>query len=85
MKLMYNPIIADNAPNIEEIKIVINGAGAAGIAIAKFLIHLGAKDLILVDRNGILSRDEKQSNTAKEEIALLTNHKIGRASCRERV
>ena len=45
--------------NIEEIKIVINGAGAAGIAIAKFLIHLGAKDLILVDRNGILSRDEK--------------------------
>ncbi len=60
--------------NIEEIKIVINGAGAAGIAIAKFLIHLGAKDLILVDRNGILSRDEKQSNTAKEEIALLTNH-----------
>lgn len=60
--------------NIEEIKIVINGAGAAGIAIAQFLIHLGAKDLILVDRNGILSRDEKQSNTAKEEIALLTNH-----------
>ena len=60
--------------NIEEIKIVINGAGAAGIAITKFLIHLGAKDLILVDRNGILSRDEKQSNTAKEEIALLTNH-----------
>ncbi len=55
---------------------MINGAGAAGIAIAKFLLHLGAKNLILVDRNGIISRDEPQSNKAKEEIALLTNHHL---------
>ncbi len=61
---------------LQAINIVINGAGAAGIAIAKFLLHLGAKNLILVDRNGIISRDEPQSNKAKEEIALLTNHHL---------
>ena len=61
---------------LQAINIVINGAGAAGIAIAKFLLHLGAKNLILVDKNGIISRDEPQSNKAKEEIALLTNHHL---------
>ncbi len=61
---------------LQAINIVINGVGAAGIAIAKFLLHLGAKNLILVDRNGIISRDEPQSNKAKEEIALLTNHHL---------
>ncbi len=61
---------------IENVKIVINGAGAAGIAIAEFLLFLGAKDLILVDRTGILSRDEQQSNNAKQDISEKTNHKL---------
>ncbi|MFA5719542.1 MAG: NADP-dependent malic enzyme [Acholeplasmataceae bacterium] len=57
-------------------KIIINGAGAAGIAIAEFLIHLGAKNIILVDRTGILSKDIKQSNSAKDNIAHKTNHQL---------
>ncbi len=61
---------------IEEVKIIINGAGAAGIAIAEFLLFLGAKDLILVDRTGILSKDEQQSNNAKQDIAQKTNHRL---------
>ncbi|MGI6359735.1 MAG: NAD(P)-dependent malic enzyme [Acholeplasmatales bacterium] len=61
---------------MEEVKIVINGAGAAGIAIAEFLLFMGVKDLILVDRTGILSRDEQQSNNAKQDIAEKTNHKL---------
>lgn len=40
--------------NKDNFKIVINGAGAAGIAIAKLLLELGFKDLILCDRSGIL-------------------------------
>lgn len=61
---------------MEEVKIVINGAGAAGIAIAEFLLFMSVKDLILVDRTGILSRDEQQSNNAKQDIAEKTNHKL---------
>ena len=39
---------------IEQIKLVINGAGAAGIAIAKFLLKLGVKDIVMCDRKGII-------------------------------
>lgn len=62
--------------DIKNVKIVINGAGAAGIAIAEFLLHLGAKHLILVDRTGILSKDVKQTNKAKDDIAQKTNHDL---------
>lgn len=59
---------------IGKIKIVISGAGAAGIAIAKLLIHYGAKNVILVDRTGIIHKERKEGmNMAKEEIAHLTN------------
>lgn len=58
---------------IENIKIVINGAGSAGIAIAKFLINLGAKNIILVDRCGALYQGETYTNPAHAEIAIITN------------
>ncbi len=61
---------------LNEVKVTINGAGAAGIAIAKFLLELGINDIIMVDRHGILSRDVKQDNTSKDEIANLTNDKL---------
>jgi len=48
---------------------VINGAGAAGIAIARFLHYAGARKLILCDTRGILCRDRKENmNFAKEEV-----------------
>ena len=58
---------------ISELEIVINGAGSAGIAIAKHLLALGVGNLILVDINGILASDETYQNPAHNEIASLTN------------
>lgn len=62
--------------DIAKIKIVISGAGAAGIAITKLLIKYGAKNIILVDSQGIIHKERKIGmNMAKVEIAHLTNHK----------
>lgn len=58
---------------IEEIKIVINGAGSAGNAIARMLVDLGAKNILTCDRAGIISRNVKQKNWVQDEIALITN------------
>ena len=64
---------------IDSVRIVINGIGAAGVAISKFLIDMGAKDLILVDRIGILSDDMTKLPNHHLELAKLTNktHKKG--------
>lgn len=64
---------------IEEIKLVINGAGAAGIAIAKFLIFFGVKDVTMCDRKGIICEGNDWLNPAQKEIAKVTNksHKQG--------
>lgn len=59
--------------SIDQLKIVINGAGAAGISIANHLFNLGAKDIILVDRYGILHPEEEHMNPAQKEMTLKTN------------
>lgn len=57
----------------ESVKVVINGAGAAGIAITK-LIHLyGFKNIIICDSKGILSKKRKDLNSIKKEILKITN------------
>ena len=58
---------------LEDITVVINGAGSAGIAIGKFLLNLGIGNLIMVDLCGIINRDDKYENPAHAEIAKLTN------------
>lgn len=58
---------------IADIRTVINGAGSAGIAIAKNLLNIGVKDLILVDKNGILDEGLDWLNPAQAEIAAHTN------------
>lgn len=58
---------------IEEINIVINGAGSAGNAIARMLLDMGAKNILSCDRAGILSSDVPQNNWVQDEIAKLTN------------
>lgn len=58
---------------IEDVKIVINGAGAAGISICKFLLNYGAKNVLICDRAGIICQDDESLNKAQKEIALLTN------------
>lgn len=57
----------------DEIKVVINGPGAAGIAIAKFLLAYGVKDIIMCGRTGMLCEGDDGLNSAKQEIVKLTN------------
>ncbi|MDO4742787.1 MAG: NADP-dependent malic enzyme [bacterium] len=56
---------------LSEITVVVNGAGAAGMAISELLLSLGIKDLIVCDSKGIISSES--SNEAKRQMALKTN------------
>ncbi len=59
---------------LEDIKIAVNGAGAAAIAITKLLLSAGAKDVTLCDRTGVVYKGrEKGMNWIKEEMAEVTN------------
>lgn len=58
----------------EDVSIVFSGAGAAGEAIAKLMIAMGAKDVVMCDRKGIIYKGRPEGmNPAKEEIANFTN------------
>ncbi|MBQ7349035.1 MAG: NAD-dependent malic enzyme [Clostridia bacterium] len=62
----------------EDLRIVFNGAGAAGVAIAKLMMSMGAKDVVMCDRKGIIYKGRTEGmNASKEEIAEFTN-KLGR-------
>jgi len=58
---------------IANVKIVINGAGSAGIAITKFLLTLGAKNIVVCDRFGIVVDGDDRLNSAQKEISKITN------------
>ncbi len=59
---------------MEDIRIVISGAGAAAISIARLLLKAGAGDITLCDRSGaIYEGREKGMNAVKDEMALITN------------
>ena len=57
----------------ENIRLVINGAGSAGVAIAKHLLKLGVKNLLLCDKFGIIYEGQEGLNPAHEEMSKLTN------------
>lgn len=57
----------------EDIKVVMNGAGAAGIAIAKHLMNMGVKNVIMCDSKGIICKGDERLNAAKREMAEITN------------
>lgn len=59
--------------NIEDIKVVVNGAGAAGTAIAKLLLSLGVKNLIACDKVGILYDGIENVDDAKKALAKISN------------
>ena len=63
----------------EDCYVVVNGSGAAGIAIAKLLLSYGFKKLTLCDSKGIISADNDNLNWIKKEMAEVTNleHKHG--------
>ncbi|MBO5105675.1 MAG: NADP-dependent malic enzyme [Clostridia bacterium] len=64
---------------IGSVKVVINGAGSAGIAIGKHLMNMGVKNLTFCDRHGIICEGDENNNSAQEEISKITNleHKKG--------
>ncbi|MDR3076461.1 MAG: NAD-dependent malic enzyme [Synergistaceae bacterium] len=58
---------------LPEVKIVINGAGAAGSSICKFLLSAGAKNIVMCDRNGILAKGCFGMTPPQEYLASITN------------
>ncbi|MDH7488707.1 MAG: malic enzyme-like NAD(P)-binding protein [Anaerolineae bacterium] len=66
---------------LDSVRVVINGAGAAGIAVAKMLMAGGVKDIILCDTKGTIYQGRKQGmNWIKEEMARITNREKIRGS-----
>ena len=61
--------------NIEDLHIALNGAGAAGISIAKFLLRIGVKDIILCDKFGIICEGDNSLSEVHKEIAKVTNRR----------
>ena len=57
----------------EDVQVVINGAGAAGVAISKLLINYGVGNVILCDRTGAVVKGRENMNPVKEKIAEITN------------
>jgi len=59
--------------DIREVKIVINGAGAAGTSITDLLNYIGVSDIIVCDKSGIIYKGRENLNTAKQKLAESTN------------
>ncbi|MBQ7639255.1 MAG: NAD-dependent malic enzyme [Clostridia bacterium] len=65
---------------LEDCKAVINGAGSAGVAIAKLLMSLGLKDVILCDRTGAIYEGRDNLNPFKQDLAKVTNRSLTKGS-----
>ena len=63
----------------EDCKVVVNGAGSAGIAITKLLLRYGFKDVTMCDKEGIIGPDYPDLNWMQKEMTKVTNlsHKTG--------
>jgi len=61
--------------NISTVKVVVSGAGAAGMAISKLFLKYGFKNLILLDSKGIIYKGREDLNESKKAIAEVTNKK----------
>ncbi len=57
----------------ESCKIVVNGAGSAGVAITKLLLKYGFNKIVMVDRTGAIASDRTDLNSSKQEMLRLTN------------
>ena len=57
----------------EDVKVVINGCGAAGVAILKMMRDLGVKHILILDSKGIVYRGNERNNWIKNEVAEITN------------
>ena len=59
--------------DIKDIKVVMNGAGSAGIAIAKHIMNMGVQHITLCDSRGIICEGDSRLNSEKAEMAKITN------------
>ncbi len=57
----------------KNLRVVVVGAGAAGVAVAKLLLASGVQDIVMVDRNGAITRTRNDLNPSKRELAQITN------------
>lgn len=75
---LYNALKVANK-EIDKVKIIINGAGSAGIAICKLLLNAGAKNIIMCDKAGAIDESQDNINDAQKAIAKVTNrnHELG--------
>lgn len=72
---LYNALkIVDK--DIAKIKVIINGAGASGIATAKLLISAGVENIILCDINGVVVEGDTTLNEPQQKIAMVTNRSL---------
>jgi malate dehydrogenase (oxaloacetate-decarboxylating) len=63
----------------EETRVVISGAGAAGVAVAKILLEYGVKDLAVLDRTGVLHSAREDLTASKRALAAITADRTGRS------
>ncbi len=68
---------------LEEVRVVINGAGSAGISICRLLMKLGIRHVVLVDKPGALAQGETWMDQAQAEMAKVTNQEKQRGSLAE--
>lgn len=68
---------------VHQVKVVINGAGSAGISICRLLQEIGVKNVVLVDKNGALAKGESWMNEAQAKMAEVTNQEGQRGSLAE--
>ncbi|MBN7773082.1 NAD(P)-dependent malic enzyme [Clostridium aminobutyricum] len=68
---------------LEDVKVVINGAGSAGTAIAKMLLNIGIKDIVVCDKFGALCREDSNLSPAMMELAQLTNQRLAVGSLQD--
>ncbi|RKD28821.1 NAD(P)-dependent malic enzyme [Thermohalobacter berrensis] len=69
--------------SLEDLKVVINGAGAAGVAIGKLLIKIGIKDIVICDSKGAIYKGRENLNWIKEEMVAITNPKNEKGSLKD--
>ncbi|HKK25451.1 MAG TPA: malic enzyme-like NAD(P)-binding protein [Gracilimonas sp.] len=69
---MYNALELTHK-EMKDLQVVVNGAGAAGVAIVKLLFAAGVKDVIMCDSRGIIYKGRNSLNNTKKEMADITN------------
>lgn len=69
--------------NIEDIEVVVNGPGSAGIAISKLLMSMGVKNIVLCDKDGAIYEGKENMNWAQQDMVKITNKNDERGSLKD--